>query len=165
MALILFKWLFIFFAASPAAVHPVYMSVTEIEHNAKERSLEISCKIFTDDFEQTLRKSYKKKVDLLSPKYKKEMEVLVNDYVQKHLKIIADGRPVSFKFLGYEQHEEGIASYYEIDNISQIKELVITDNILYEYKQEQISLIHVTVNGNRKSTKLNNPDDKAIFSF
>ena len=41
----------------------------------------------------------------------------------------------------------------------------ITDNILFEYKKEQISIIHTTVNGNKKSTKLVNPEDKYSFEF
>ena len=41
----------------------------------------------------------------------------------------------------------------------------ITDNILYEYKKEQISIIHTIVNGNRQSTKLINPEEKCSFEF
>jgi len=37
--------------------HPFYVSVTEISHNAKDKIIEISCKIFADDLEMTLTKS------------------------------------------------------------------------------------------------------------
>lgn len=148
-----------------AGRHPIFVSVTEIEHNAKDKTLEISCKIFTDDFEKTLRAAYKTHVDLLDPKVKPAMDKLVNDYVQKHLKIAANGSPVTMKYLGYEQIEEGIYSYYQVDNIASLKKLDITDNVLYEYKDQQISLIHVTVNGKRQSTKLNNPEEKTSFEF
>ena len=93
--------------------HPIYVSVTEIEHNAREKNLEISCKIFTDDFETVLRQTYKTQVDLLQPKDKAAMNKLVSDYVQKHLLIMADGKRVPLHFLGYEQDEEGITSYYQ----------------------------------------------------
>ena len=148
----------------PAAnSHPIFVSVTEIEHNAKEKTLEVSCKIFTDDFENTLMQAYHVHVDLLEPKYKDSMNKLVNEYVQKHLSIALESKTVALKFIGYEQIEEGIYSYYQADNISSVKNISITDNVLYEYKPEQFSLIHITVNGNRKSTKLNNPDDKVSF--
>ena len=145
--------------------HPIFMSVTEIEHNAKDKTLEISCKIFTDDLEKTLRKTYKGTVDLINPKDKTTMNRLVSDYVQKHLFIKVDGRPVVLDFMGYEQQEEGITSYYQVNNIASVKKIDITDNILYEYKDQQISLLHVTVMGNRKSTKLVNPEDKVSFEF
>jgi hypothetical protein len=37
-----------------SAPHPFYVSVTEISQNATDKSLEVSCKFFADDFEQTL---------------------------------------------------------------------------------------------------------------
>ena len=39
--------------------HPVHVSVIEVEHNAAEKSLEVTCKIFTDDFEKVLAKTFK----------------------------------------------------------------------------------------------------------
>ena len=69
------------------------------------------------------------------------------------------------QFIGYEHQEEGILSYFQVNNITAVKKIAIVNNILYEYKQEQIGIIHVTVDGNRKSTKLNNPEDKCSFEF
>jgi hypothetical protein len=175
MASILFKWLFFLSVvnlpvypnpfAAKAGHHPLFVSVTEIELNAKDKTLEISCKIFTDDFEKTLRQNYKTMVDLLKPKDKNAMNKLVSDYVQKHLLLTVDGKKITLQFLGYEQNEEGILSYYQVNNIQSVKKINITDNILYDYKKEQTGIIHVTVDGNRKSTKLNNPEDKASFEF
>jgi hypothetical protein len=93
------------------------------------------------------------------------MNKLVSDYVQKHLLLTVDGKKTTLQFLGYEQNEEGILSYYQVNNIPAVKKINITDNILYDYKKEQIGIIHVTVDGNRKSTKLNNPEDKVSFEF
>jgi len=168
MVSFLFKWLYmgsLVFTSPAAANHPIFVSVTEIEHNAKDKTLEISCKIFTDDFEKTLRKTYKGFVDLLQPKDKNAMNRLVSEYVQKHLLIKVDDKTVALQFIGYEQEEEGIISFYQVNNIAVVKKLDITDNILFEYKKEQISIIHTTVNGNRKSTKLVNPEEKASFGF
>ncbi|MEO7308663.1 MAG: DUF6702 family protein [Ferruginibacter sp.] len=153
------------FTSPAVSNHPIFVSVTEIEHNSKEKTLEISCKIFTDDFEKTLRQTYKSHVDLLQPKDKNAMNKLVSDYVQKHLLIKVDDKTVALQFIGYEQEEEGIISYYQVNNIAAVKKIDITDNILFEYKKEQISIIHTTVNGNRKSTKLVNPEDKYSFGF
>lgn len=147
------------------ATHPIFLSVTEIEHNAKDKTLEISCKVFTDDFEKTLRQVYKTTVDLINPKDKAAMNKLVSDYVQKHLSLTVDGKKVALQFIGYEQQEEGILSYYQVNSIASVKKIDIINNILYEYKKEQIGIMHVTVDGNRKSTRLNNPEDKASFEF
>ena len=152
-----YKWLmasFVIVAFSASVPHPIYVSVTEIEHNNKDKTLEISCKIFTDDFEKTLRRQYNTRIDLLNPKEKAAMDKLVSGYVLKHLSVKADGKTLALQYLGYEQQEEGIVSFYQVNDI-----------ILFEYKKEQISIIHAKVNGNTKSTKLINPDEKASFEF
>jgi len=168
MACILFKWLllpFVWFSLGAKTSHPIFVSVTEIEHNARDKTLEVSCKIFTDDFEKALRKAYKTHVDLQDDKIKPTMNKLVNDYVQKHVKINVDGKLVALKYLGFEKIEEGIYSYFEADNINTVKKVIVSNNILFEYSRQQISLVHVIVGGNRQSTKLNNPESIASIEF
>jgi predicted alpha/beta-fold hydrolase len=148
-----------------ATTHPIYVSVTEIQHNAKDKALEISCKIFTGDFENILKSKTTSKINLLQPADKKLMEYLVNQYIQQHLKIKVDGKLKTMEFLGYEQNEDAIQSYFEIDDVATLKKIDIQDDILYEYKSEQISIIHVVVNGNRKSTKLVNPESSVSLNY
>ncbi len=147
------------------AVHPIHLSVTEINHNAGEKTLEISCKIFTDDFERVLAQNYKTKVDLTNPPDKAAMEKLVNDYVQKHLSIKADGKPVAFTALGFEKDQDVVYSYFQVDNIASVKSIGLTNTLMYDLFEDQISLIHVTVGGKRKSGKLDYPAKETSFSF
>jgi hypothetical protein len=168
MASILYKWFLtagLSLIISNVSTHPIYVSVIEIEHNAKGKTLEISCKLFTDDLEKVLRTTYKMPVDLINPKDRPAMDRLINDYVQKHFKVSADNRPQSLKYIGFEQEEEGIYCYFEVENVASVKTIGIINNLLYEDKPEQMGLLHITVNGTRKSTKLVNPDDKAVVNF
>lgn len=168
MGRLLHKWLiavFICTSFTNAVVHPIFVSMTEIEHNASQKTLEVSCKIFTDDFEKVLRTAYKTKVDLINPTNRAAMDKLVNDYVQQHFKLTVDNKAVTLKYLGYEIIEEGVYSYYEAAGISQVKNISIFNNLLYEHTPEQMGLMHITVSGNRKSTKLNNPESRASLNF
>src|SRR5438067_957342 len=61
--------------------HPFYISVTEINHNAKDKTIEISCKMFADDFEQILEKNYKTQLDIASDKDKASFDKLIPDYM------------------------------------------------------------------------------------
>lgn len=166
MVCMLHQWLMtIFLICFLGSTHPVFLSVTEIEHNAAEQTLEVSCKVFTDDFEQALRKTYNAKIDLLETRLKPSMNVIVNDYLQKHLIITVNGKTAKLKFLGYEQQEEGIVSFYEAKDVPVVKTMEVKNDILYEYQVQQIGIIHAIVNATRKSTKLNNPESKATFGF
>ena len=145
--------------------HPYYVSVTELMHNKTEKTFEISCKIFTNDLETILRQKTKGFVDILHPKNKAATEKLISDYISSHLQINIDGKVLPMEYLGYEIEEEATWSYLEIKNVSNVKKVTINNVILYDYKKEQINMMHVSVNGERKSTKVTNPESVVSFSF
>ncbi|MGK2860696.1 MAG: DUF6702 family protein [Chitinophagaceae bacterium] len=145
--------------------HPLHVSVTEINHNASEKTLEISCKLFTDDFEKVLAQNYNTKVDLINPTDRQAMEKLVSDFITRHLQLKNNGKPVAFSFIGYEKENDAVYSYFQADNIASVKKLEITNNILYELFTDQMNLMHVIVDGKRKSMKLDYPGKQAIFNF
>ncbi|MBS1564727.1 MAG: hypothetical protein JST39_10075 [Bacteroidetes bacterium] len=99
MAPSFYKWLL---TGIVAFWHPFYVSVTEINHNAKQQTLEISCKTFLDDMEKTLTKQYKMPVELTKPKDPKKAQDMVAEYIRRHLVLKVDGKPVTMEFVGFE---------------------------------------------------------------
>ena len=163
MAFVFHKWLLIGYMA---LVHPFFVSVTEINHNPKDKTIEISCKTFTDDLEGAIEKTTKVKVDLFNPKDAAAAEKAVNDYIKKHMVIKVDGKPMQLEFIGYERENEATWSYFQVSNVAAApKKVEITTNLLFEASDKQINLLHVTVGGNRKSTKLDYPADFASFEY
>ena len=177
MAASVYKWLFIFLpglvsfagkapeAESGAKKHPFHVSVVEINHNATDKTLEISCKIFTDDFEKVLRQNYNTKADLMNPANVKAMDTLVKKYILSHVAISADGKPVSLSYLGFERENEAVYSYVEVSNISAVKKMDITNKLMQDLFDDQLNIMHVTVGGERKSNKLDYPNTQTSFSF
>lgn len=146
-------------------LHPFHVSVVEINHNAADKTLEISCKIFTDDFEKVLTQNYKTKVDLINPPDKAAMDTLVKKYINSHLSLSADGKSVKFSYIGFERENEAVYSYAQVDNIVSVKKIEITNKLMQDLFTDQINLMHVIVGGNRKSTKLDYPSTQAIVEF
>ncbi|MEQ1677690.1 MAG: DUF6702 family protein [Chitinophagaceae bacterium] len=171
MAASVYKWLVIpviavfLTGARPPAPHPFHVSVVEVNHNATDKTLEISCKIFTDDFEKVLAKNYKTKTDLINPPNKAAMDSLVKKYLFSHLSIKANGKPVVFSYLGFENENEAAFGYIEVENVPSVSKLEVSSNIMYDMFDDQMNIFHITVGGNRKSTKLNYPEKDAAFSF
>jgi hypothetical protein len=160
--LLLFSaWLF-FSAGSP---HPLYVSVLDLDHNEKERRLEMTCRIFTNDFEETLRKYHREKIDLLSPALHERMGVLMDDYIHRHLNIEINDAQINYRFIGFEQSQESVELYFEANATGPVKKVRINNDLLYDFQSKQMNLIHVTVGGERKSTRLNHPDSTAVFRF
>lgn len=151
--------------ANAGTKHPYYISVVEINHNASEKSLEISCKIFTNDFEETLEKNYKTKVDLVNPPDKGAMDKLVNDYIHKNLAVKVDGKSTPYTYVGFEKQDEAIYCYFEIDNVPAVKKIDVSNSILHDFSDQQINIVHCVVGGKRQSTKLDYPKTEASFSW
>ena len=145
--------------------HPYYVSVTEINHNSKEKLIEISSKIFTNDLETLLRSKTKSYIDVIHPKDKAATSKIISTYLLQHLEIIIDGKKYIPEYLGYEIEDEALWSYLQIRGISSVKKIQINNTILYDYKKEQINMMHVSANGLRRSSKLNFPETMANFEL
>lgn len=148
-----------------AMLHPYYVSVTEIKHNAKSQSLEISCRINADDLEAALQKLSQGKLDILNPKSKSQVDLLLAKYIPQHLKLSVNGKGLQLVYIGYELESEATWCYFEVRGVKHVKSIAIQNDILYAAHAEQINMLHVLVNGERKSTKLDNPVSKAEFRF
>ena len=85
--------------------------------------------------------------------------------VQKHLVIKADNKVIALTYLGYEIQEDGAWVYFEAKGISKPKKVDVHDDLLYTEHPQQINMLHVTVGGERKSDKLDNPGSEAGFAF
>ena len=146
-------------------VHPLHLATVEINHNATDKTLEITCKTFWDDFESILSKVNKSKVDLVSGKDTAGNNKKIFEYIKSHLQITIDGKPVQMSFVGYEKEDVVVYSFLQVDNISSVKKVAIVNSLMHDMFDDQVEIIHMIVNGNRKSTKLDYPAKNAEFSF
>ena len=145
--------------------HPFYISVTEINHNANDKIIEISCKIFADDLETTLSKSSGNKVNLSDQNNKAGNEKLIAAYIMKHLQLKIDDKPVVLQFVGSEKEEDVVWSYFQVNNIAAVKKMDIINDILYDSFDSETNLMHVMANGNRQSKKVSKPESRLVFEF
>jgi len=158
MAASLFKWLIFL-------IHPLYITVTEINHNPKDKTLEISCKMFTNDFEAVLEKEAHAKVDLSDVKNKTATDKLIAGYVQRHLQVKLDGRAAVLQFVGSEKEEDGTWSYFQVNNIPAVRKIDVSNSLLYDTFDQEINIMHVSAGGVKKSTRLDYPSTAATFEF
>jgi hypothetical protein len=148
-----------------SSLHPYYMSVTEFEYKPAEKEVQVSCKIFTDDLEGTLKKEYKRKVDILNTASKKENEQLLNSYLQQHLRLQLDGKPVALKMIGFEEEGEAIWIYLVTSNIAAFKSAVVFNDLLYSYREDQLNIIHFKNKAERKSHRFTFPDKQVTLNW
>jgi hypothetical protein len=148
-------------------IHPIHVSVTEIEMDEKDKRLEIMMRVFADDLETTLRESLAKPdLDILSMPAS-ERDKIVSVYLKEHFKISLDGKPQKNTYLGHEEEEMAFIFYIEAPDIKKWKAIEIQNDIIMETYDDQSNLVHVTVGETVRSLRLtkNNPVDRLTFDF
>lgn len=156
---------FVLFNAAKEHRHPLHVSTTEVSFNSKDKTLEVSCRIFSDDFESILIKLYKQKTDLTNPAVKTQMDALVKKYLLAHLQLKANGKPVSMNYIGFEIDHEATNIYFEVEKISTIKNIEVNSTILYDMFDDQMSIVHIVKGNVRKSSKILYPDRSFLANF
>ena len=145
--------------------HPMYIAVAEINYNSSDKFVTVVCKTFSDDLELALQKQYHKTENFDSPGNTKKLSPELEDYIRNHLQLKIDGNITNLVFTNFKKEDNAVSLYFRINNINDIKRFEVTDTIFYELYDKQIQIVYITVNGNRKSARIINPESKVAFDF
>ena len=103
--------------------HETYLSVTEIEYNKEQKSLQIISRVFIDDLEDVLSKRYQQEVSL---SYKKDLKLnkdLIEKYINKKLSIAINDESQKLKLLGSKFDADQIVLFIECTNVQSFKKV------------------------------------------
>jgi SpoU rRNA methylase family enzyme len=145
--------------------HPYYVTVTELEYRPAQKEIQVACKIFTDDLEDALKAEIKKQVTISDTKDKAAKLQLIFKYLQGHLKILVDGKAVTYEMIGYELEQEAAWNYLLIKNVAPFKKITVYNDVLYSLRDGQTNIVHVRNNGETKSYRINAPETYHTFSW
>ena len=146
-------------------LHDFYVSVSYMEYDAERKAIEIQKKIFFDDLELAIRKSYKlDNFDIINDDQER-----VNFYIEKYLleniKLTVNGKIEEFNYLGHEYINGTIHCYFEVLNIRRLKNIDIHDSYLFLHFDGQENLVYFEMNNTLSTIRLKNPklSEKSIF--
>jgi len=134
--------------------HPFYVSICQIDHNAKTKSLEVTFKIFTEDLESALEAQGAERLHLGSERESVKTDRYILSYLKSHVTLQVDGDTVAFKYLGKEIEMDETWCYVEVPNVPSVNKLTIRNSLLMENFEAQQNIVHVKVGGKQKSLVL-----------
>lgn len=147
-------------------LHPIHVSVTEIEYSEKNKSLQITTRIFIDDLEASIRKQINQEsLDLIDPKNGSTTDQLISAYLKEHFKVLIDGKLARINYLASEREEPAIICYLEIENVKKLKTIEVTNTVIQETHEDQSNLVHITYKGPVKSYRLVREKPTEIYRF
>lgn len=168
MALFLIKFeiMITLFCSFLLFLHPIHLSVSEINYSEKDKALQITSRIFVDDLETSIRKKLNQpELDILKPTGGQSTDQLVSAYINDHFKVKLDNKPQKLSYLGHEIEDAAIICYIEIEKVKKFKTLEVFNDIIQETHEDQSNLIHVTYKGPVKSLRLLRDKPMDILTF
>ena len=159
-------------AMTPAAVastvpeaHPFYISVCQVDHNPDTGALEMSFRIFTDDLELALETMGTDRLRLGTERESEKADLYIGRYLARHVEIEINGRRVSAAFLGKEVDSDAIWCYVEAEDIPVLETMTMTNTLLLETYEDQVNLVHVNANGQKKSLVFDGQQIRQTLDF
>ena len=145
--------------------HKYYLSLTQIEYNSKNKSVEVIINVFIDDLETALNKIHNKSFFLDTKKEPKDSDTYFFEYLQKNVQFKFDNKSYDFKYLGKEYDGDVVFFYLEIKDVALLKEIDINNTILLEHFPEQQNLIKSKVNKKHKSVLLTKKEQSGKLKY
>lgn len=160
-------FLTLFFAVSAFAKdkHPYHVGSVEFKYNSKSKTFEVSAKFFLDDLENGLNDKYGKSVHFNDKNFKEQINQLLKDYCAEYLKLKVNNQFMKLNYLGFEEDSESVDIYLESAVVESPQKVETAVSFLYNYFEDQMNIVHIIVNGVRKSSKLNYPNRYLFQEF
>ena len=146
------------FLVSAKPIHPYHVGSVEINYNAKTKTFEISAKFFLDDLENSLNAKYNKTLHFGEEKSKAGLDQVLENYFAEYFKLKSNNKFLKINYLGFEEDKESVNIYLESEATEMPKKVETAVSLLYSFFDDQMNIVHIIVNGERKSSKLNYPD-------
>lgn len=145
--------------------HPYHVGSVEINYNSRSKTFEITGRFFLDDLEKGLSKKYGKPFYFNDTKYKAQINEALKNYSAEYFKLKTDNEFLKINYVGYEEDSESVNIYLESEKVENPKKVEASVSFLYNLFDDQINLVHIIVNGNRKSEKLTYPNRYLFQQF
>lgn len=146
-------------------LHKYYVSVTDIEYDAESNAVQITSRVFFDDFERLLQERYEENLKLENPSHGKKIDWYIEKYFHKKMKINIDGQDQELVFVGREIEDDLLYCYFEIEGVEPTKSITITNSILLDLFNNQQNITHINVKSKKKSFLFVNGNAKGVLNF
>lgn len=161
----IFFFLLVIPLMSYTTLHKYYVSVTEIEHVKEKKVVQIISRVFIDDFEKVLKERYDNTITLAVDDEKENVGFFTEKYLKEKFKLEINGQIVEFDFLGKEYEDDIMLCYLEIKNITDISQIQVVNQILFDVFPDQQNIVRFKINSTNKSILLTKENDKGLLNL
>lgn len=129
------------------APHEFYASILTVHHNAKDRTLDLTCQLTAHDIEDVWEPAIELKLG--SPNEYPQADSLLNAYFRKHIALSIGDRALTWNWIGKELQGEDLYCYMQVTGVDGLNEVKVKDDLLQEVFPKQQNIVHVEEEGKR----------------
>ncbi|MFC5870973.1 DUF6702 family protein [Chryseobacterium arachidis] len=118
-----------------------------------------------DDLENGLNNKYGKSLHFNDPKFKVQLNESLKNYSAEYFKLKTNNKFLNVNFVGYEEDHESVNVYLESEKVDSPKKVEAAVSFLYNLFDDQMNIVHIIVNGDRRSEKLTYPNRYLFQQF
>lgn len=147
------------------SIHKYYISVTQVNYVEEKKAVQITSRIFIDDFEKLLKERYDDNLILGDDNELKSVNLYMERYLKEKIKFKINGKEMNISFIGKEYDGDIMRCYLEITGVKTIQSIEIINKVLFDLYDEQKNLVKFKINSKQKSYMLTSQNDKALLNF
>ncbi|WP_373518401.1 DUF6702 family protein [Pricia sp.] len=150
-----------------AAAHKFYVSVTNVKYSEKDGAIQITSRIFIDDFENVLQERFGFDAELATENESEEADAYIEKYIRTKFAVEINGENASYNFIGKKYDADVMICYIEVPkiNLAHTTSIQITNEILTDLFDEQQNIVHFKIDGKKKSFVLLKSDPKGMLNL
>lgn len=149
-----------------AWLHPVHVSVTNLDLDPVRGKVELSVKIFADDFQDLILHKYGVQLNLIEQEDPGDKIAAVNEYMQEALQLVFNGNETAdLQFVDAKLNEEAIWLFYRYEHHGKIRKVDIVNRVMLEKFNNQTNLMIVTFNEKQNGYRLDNKTTDLSFNI
>lgn len=148
-------------------VHKFYVSVTNINYVQEEDTFQITTRIFIDDLQKVLQERYDLNLQLATKSESDKADAYIEKYVRAKFVIKINGKVVPYTYLGKKYDTDLAVCYLELPkvNFSNIETIEVQNEILMDLFEEQQNIVHIKLEGKKKSFILIRENNKGMLNL
>ena len=145
--------------------HKYYLSLTQIEYNKDQKSLEVLINVFLDDIELAINKEYDVDLRLTTKQELEDVDSYFQKYLRENLRFLVNNELVNYNFIGKEYEGDLVYFYLEVNLRNSPVSLKVFNTILITYFEQQQNVIKFKNGSKRQSKILSKNTNKALLNF
>ena len=148
-------------------VHKSYLSVSQLSYSQKDQAIQMTCRVFIDDFNAVLKERYAITALLGTDEPATISEKYAEEYVVKKVQFFEDDQPLDIQLLGYKKDNDVLIYFLEAktSSFTEAKKFEVRHSLLTDLFEGQQNVVHTKFRGVKKSFLLMKDKPSGIIYF